>query len=158
MRGKQGYISPNCESTLPLRGAMRSVNVMASRNADQSSTIATQCAGGVDDHLPERKMSVVSFTFDVDAEAGWLGEGEEYSRRLTILLEGRYGVTRGVPHILDLLARHNIPGTFFIYPVTAQHHPGLVEKKLKTGHEIAHHGYLHLRSDQVEHAGADRRD
>jgi hypothetical protein len=42
----------------------------------------------------------------VDAEAGWLGEGPEHSRRLTILSEGRYGVVRGVPRILELLRRH----------------------------------------------------
>src|SRR6476660_4147172 len=62
---------------------------------------------------PGGKAPAVSLTFDVDAEAGWLGEGDEYARRLTILSEGRYGVTRGVPRILDLLARQNIPGTFF---------------------------------------------
>ena len=27
--------------------------------------------------------------------------------------------------------------------------PDLVEKLLEAGHEIAHHGYLHLRSDKV---------
>jgi len=99
--------------------------------------------------FPNGKSTAVSFTFDVDAEAGWLGEGEEYARRLTILSEGRYGVTRGVPRILDLLARQNIPGTFFVPGYTAEHHPGLVEKLLEAGHEIAHHGYLHLRSDKV---------
>ncbi len=98
---------------------------------------------------PDAKKVAVSFTFDVDAEAGWLGEGEEYARRLTILSEGRYGVVRGVPRILALLEKYRIPCTFFVPGHTAEQHPGLVERLLEGGHEIAHHGYLHLRSDKV---------
>lgn len=97
-------------------------------------------------------MIPISLTFDVDAEAGWLGEGDEYARRLTILSEGRYGVVRGVPRILELLARHDIPATFFVPGYTAEHHPGLVDTLLEAGHEIAHHGYVHLRSDKVSAA------
>ncbi|MDF2824134.1 MAG: putative hydrolase [Mycobacterium sp.] len=99
--------------------------------------------------FPHGKSTAVSFTFDVDAEAGWLGEGDEYARRLTILSEGRYGVVRGVPRILELLGRHGIPATFFVPGHTAEQHPGLVDALLDAGHEIAHHGYLHLRSDKV---------
>ncbi len=98
---------------------------------------------------PNNKNVAVSFTFDVDAEAGWLGEGEEYAKRLTILSEGRYGVTRGVPRILQLLEKYNIPCTFFVPGYTAETHTGLVERLLEAGHEVAHHGYLHLRSDKV---------
>jgi peptidoglycan-N-acetylglucosamine deacetylase len=99
--------------------------------------------------FPEGNAAAVSLTFDVDAEAGWLGEGEDYARRLTILSEGRYGVVRGVPRILDLLGRHGIPATFFVPGYTAEQHPGLVDTLLEAGHEVAHHGYLHLRSDKV---------
>lgn len=99
--------------------------------------------------FPEGNTTAVSLTFDVDAEAGWLGEGDEYARRLTILSEGRYGVVRGIPRILELLGRHQIPATFFVPGYTAEHHPGLVDTLLEAGHEIAHHGYLHLRSDKV---------
>lgn len=101
---------------------------------------------------PNDARAAVSLTFDVDAEAGWLGEGEEYARRLTILSEGRYGVVRGVPRILELLRRYEVPATFFVPGHTADHNPGLVESLLDAGHEVAHHGYLHLRSD---HASAD---
>jgi len=100
---------------------------------------------------PNGASAAVSLTFDVDAEAGWLGEGDEYARRLTILSEGRYGVVRGVPRILDLLARYEIPATFFVPGYTAEQHPRLVEALLDAGHEVAHHGYLHLRSDKVSH-------
>ena len=91
----------------------------------------------------------VSLSFDVDAEAGLLGDSPTFERRLTALSEGRYGVTRGVPRILELLARHGIPATFFVPGHTADRHAGLVEKLLRAGHEIGHHGHMHLRSDKV---------
>lgn len=99
---------------------------------------------------PHDAEVAVSFTFDVDAEAGWLGEGAQYARRLTTLSEGRFGVTRGLPRILDLLRRYEIPATFFVPGLTAEMHPGVVEQVLGSGHEIGHHGYLHLRSDKVD--------
>ncbi|MEZ5077365.1 MAG: polysaccharide deacetylase [Solirubrobacterales bacterium] len=91
----------------------------------------------------------VSLTFDVDAESGWLGEGEEYRRRITTLSEGAFGVRRGVPRILELLDGHGIPASFFVPGDTAERHAGLVPELLERGHEIGHHGYLHLRSDKV---------
>ncbi|WP_321881211.1 polysaccharide deacetylase family protein [Paraburkholderia bannensis] len=112
---------------------------------------------------PDTKSTAVSLTFDVDAEAGYLGESPSYARRLTSLSEGRFGVVRGVPRILELLRRHHIAATFFVPGHTAQRHPGLVEQLLDEGHEIGHHGHMHLRSDkctpqqQAEemHAGLD---
>ncbi|MGE0066580.1 MAG: polysaccharide deacetylase [Solirubrobacterales bacterium] len=91
----------------------------------------------------------VSFSFDVDAESGFLGEGDEYARRITALSEGAFGVRRGVPRILELLARWRVPATFFVPGDTAERHPGLCSTLLEAGHEIGHHGYLHLRSDKV---------
>ncbi|MDQ8702593.1 polysaccharide deacetylase [Streptomyces sp. LHD-70] len=101
---------------------------------------------------PDGAEAAVSFTFDVDAEAGWLGEDPSYARRLTTLSEGRYGVVRGMPRILALLAEHGIRGTFFVPGHTAEVHPGLVAEILEGGHEVAHHGHLHLRSDKISPA------
>ncbi|WP_455925384.1 polysaccharide deacetylase family protein [Pseudomonas putida] len=98
---------------------------------------------------PNRSPVAVSLTFDVDAEAGLLGDSPSFARRLTALSEGRFGVTRGVPRILDLLARHHIKASFFVPGHTADSHPGLVEQLLKAGHEVGHHGHMHLRSDKV---------
>jgi peptidoglycan/xylan/chitin deacetylase (PgdA/CDA1 family) len=98
---------------------------------------------------PYAKSTAVSLTFDVDAEAGVLGESPAFARRLTSLSEGRFSVKRGVPRILELLSRYSIPATFFVPGYTAQLHPGLVEMLLEHGHEIGHHGHMHLRSDKV---------
>ncbi len=100
-------------------------------------------------HWPQHKSTAVSLTFDVDAEAGYLGESPSFARRLTSLSEGRFGVTRGVPRILELLRRHGIPATFFVPGYTAEQHPQLIETLLQAGHEIGHHGHMHLRSDKV---------
>jgi peptidoglycan/xylan/chitin deacetylase (PgdA/CDA1 family) len=98
---------------------------------------------------PGGASAAVTLTFDVDAEAGLLGDDEKFARRLTSLSEGRYGVTRGVPRILDLLRRYDIPATFFVPGYVAEQHPDLVETLLTAGHEVGHHGYMHLRSHLV---------
>ncbi|MCO6059234.1 polysaccharide deacetylase [Pseudomonas sp. MOB-449] len=98
---------------------------------------------------PNKSPVAVSLTFDVDAEAGVLGESPNFARRLTSLSEGRFGVTRGVPRILELLRRHKIRASFFVPGHTAELHPALIEQLLKDGHEVGHHGHMHLRSDRI---------
>ena len=98
---------------------------------------------------PGGARCAVSFTFDVDAESGFLGDGPEYARRLTTLSEGRFGVVRGVPRILQLFRSHGLHATFFVPGDTAERHPGVVPAILEDGHEIGHHGHLHLRSDRI---------
>jgi peptidoglycan-N-acetylglucosamine deacetylase len=97
----------------------------------------------------------VALTFDVDGEAPWLGEGPEYRRRLSMLSLGRFGPQRGTGRILSLLARWQIPATFYIPGHTADHHPGVVAEILAAGHEVGHHGYLHLGTEALD-AGAQR--
>jgi peptidoglycan-N-acetylglucosamine deacetylase len=95
----------------------------------------------------------VALTFDVDGEAPWLGEGPEYSRRLTALSQGRFGPERGLGRVLDLLAKHQVPGTFYVPGHTADHHPEAVSAISAGGHELGHHGYLHLGSEGLDKAG-----
>jgi peptidoglycan-N-acetylglucosamine deacetylase len=103
----------------------------------------------MDFEWPAGAEVAVSWTFDLDAESGWLGVGPHYARRLSTLSEGRYGAVRGTPRILDLLARHGIRSTFFIPGHTAQLHPDVVRRIIDGGHEVAHHGHMHLRSDKA---------
>lgn len=105
--------------------------------------------GAMDFAWPGGAAAAVSLTFDVDAEAGWIGTGRPYARRLTAMSEGRYSVVRGTPRILDLLARLEIRGTFFVPGYTAQLHPDIVRAIVADGHEVAHHGHMHLRSDKI---------
>lgn len=89
---------------------------------------------------------LVALTFDVDAESGWLGQGEHFNGRLTTLSEARYGVIRGLPRILSLLAEFGAAATFYIPGYTAEKYPEAVQSILQAGHELAHHGYLHKSS------------
>lgn len=50
-----------------------------------------------------------------------------------------------VLRLLDLLARHQARGTFFVLGWVAQRHPGLVREIARAGHEIASHGWNHQR-------------
>jgi peptidoglycan-N-acetylglucosamine deacetylase len=106
---------------------------------------------------PDGAQVAVTLSFDVDAEAGWLGEGDAYSRRLTSLSEGRFGVTRGLPRILALLQDQQIPATFYIPGDTARRHARALRGLCSEGHEIGHHGFLHLRSD-AQDAETQRRE
>jgi peptidoglycan/xylan/chitin deacetylase (PgdA/CDA1 family) len=91
----------------------------------------------------------ISLTFDVDAESSLLGRSRLYRSRLSSLSEARYGVTRGLPRILEQLAAAGVPSTFYVPGYTAELHPEIVEAILAGEHEIAHHGYLHLRSHRI---------
>jgi peptidoglycan-N-acetylglucosamine deacetylase len=94
--------------------------------------------------------AAVCLTFDVDAEAPWLALSGEYAGRLSTLSEGRYGVVRAVPRILDLLARHGAAATFYVPGSTAARYPDCVRAIAAAGHDIGHHGHLHLRSHEVD--------
>lgn len=92
----------------------------------------------------------VCLTFDVDAEPGLLCHGAQFSRRLTSLSEARYGVVRGIPRIIELLAEHGVVATFYVPGLTAEMHPDAIRAIVDAGHEIAHHGYAHAKSEGLK--------
>lgn len=94
----------------------------------------------------------VSLTFDVDAEASLIGRSGGYETRLSSLSEASFGVTRGLPRILDILAAAAAPATFYVPGYTAELHRDAIEAIVDAGHEIGHHGYMHLRSHEVDAA------
>lgn len=60
-------------------------------------------------------------------------------------------VERNVQRILEMLAEHQAQATFFTLGWVAQRYPQLVRAIVDNGHELASHGYGHLRaSDQSE--------
>jgi peptidoglycan-N-acetylglucosamine deacetylase len=99
---------------------------------------------------PGQATVAVCLTFDVDAEAPWLAQSPAYARRLSTLSEGRYGVVRALPRILELLERHGVGGTFYVPGATAERHPDGVRAIVAAGHEVGHHGHDHLRSHQID--------
>lgn len=83
----------------------------------------------------------VALTFDFDAESLWLGSFKLDTP--SALSRGAYGAFEGVPRILALLAKYDLPATFFIPGDTADRHPDVVKRIIAAGHEVGHHGYLH---------------
>jgi peptidoglycan/xylan/chitin deacetylase (PgdA/CDA1 family) len=83
----------------------------------------------------------VALTFDFDAESAWLGSMKTDTP--SALSRGAYGATEGVPRMLALLDRYQVPATFFIPGDTADRHPQQTRAIAAAGHELGHHGYLH---------------
>ena len=83
----------------------------------------------------------VLLTFDFDAESSKEAKGQTSP---TPISSGQYGANVGIHRVLKLLAKHQIPATFFVPGVTAERYPITLRKLLADGHEIGHHGYTHI--------------
>jgi peptidoglycan-N-acetylglucosamine deacetylase len=88
--------------------------------------------------------AAVSITVDVDGEAGLPGGGRAHARRLSSRSERRYGLHRGLPRILDVLAEFGVRASFYVPGVVAERHPDEVRGVVDSGHELGHHGHRHL--------------
>jgi polysaccharide deacetylase family protein (PEP-CTERM system associated) len=55
-------------------------------------------------------------------------------------------VERNTDRILELFDRHNVQATFFVLGWVAERYPNLVRRIADAGHEVASHGYLHVRA------------
>ncbi len=90
--------------------------------------------------------------FDFDAETFFLeGTAESEYPNPVQVSRGAYGARVGLPRILEMLDRLEIPATFFVPGYVAEKHPDRVGQILERGHEIGHHGYLHASPlDQSE--------
>jgi peptidoglycan/xylan/chitin deacetylase (PgdA/CDA1 family) len=102
---------------------------------------------------PDGAAAAVSLTFDVDAESVFLGQGLGESASLSAFSERRFGITRGLPRILELLAARGIRGTFYTPGWTADRYPDAIRAIVEDGHELAHHGYLHRPPNLIDAAG-----
>jgi peptidoglycan/xylan/chitin deacetylase (PgdA/CDA1 family) len=63
---------------------------------------------------------------------------------------GQYGSRAGLPRVLDLLKRYDVPSTFFIPAVSALLYPDDVRSIVEAGHEIGIHGWIHERNSALE--------
>jgi peptidoglycan/xylan/chitin deacetylase (PgdA/CDA1 family) len=92
---------------------------------------------------PDGYRAAAALTFDVDAETPLLHDDPTTAMRLGLMSHQMFGPKVGVPRILDILARWEIRGTFFIPGYTALRYPDLVRRVVAEGHEVGHHGFLH---------------
>jgi peptidoglycan/xylan/chitin deacetylase (PgdA/CDA1 family) len=57
---------------------------------------------------------------------------------------GEYGALEGMPRMLKLFDKHDIPVSFYIPAVAAMMHPEMIQEiRKRPGHEVAIHGWIH---------------
>jgi peptidoglycan/xylan/chitin deacetylase (PgdA/CDA1 family) len=102
-------------------------------------------------HWPNGARCAVALSFNSDHETSALREGGESIGRLS---QGQYGTRQGIPRILEILARHGVPASFFVPAVSALLHPEEQQRIADGGHEIALHGWIHEPSSVLPQATA----
>ncbi len=89
---------------------------------------------------PNDAAVAVALSFDSDHETNELRDGGRSVGRLSW---GQYGTRKGVPRILRVLEKYQVPATFFVPAVAALLHPDEQRQVIDHGHEIGIHGWIH---------------
>lgn len=89
---------------------------------------------------PNGARCAVALSFDSDHETNELRDGGKSIGRLGW---GQYGSRVAVPRILALLARYQVPATFYVPAVSALLYPDEQKRVVAEGHEIGIHGWIH---------------
>jgi hypothetical protein len=90
---------------------------------------------------PNGARVAVALSFDIDNVTVPLSRGQLGSEDLS---RGMYGAVDGLPRILRLLDRQNVPASFFIPAVSAALNPEMIPLiQSHHRHEIGVHGWIH---------------
>src|SRR5919204_3545342 len=95
---------------------------------------------------PGGARCAVALSCDSDHETNELREAGESIGRLS---QGQYGNRQGVPRILEILKRFDVPASFFVPAVTALLYPEEQRRVADEGHEIGIHGWIHERNSEL---------
>src|SRR5881296_4321462 len=79
---------------------------------------------------PNGARVAVGLSFDVDNASASLATGDLISESIS---RGEYGAVDGVPRILRLLDKYQVPASFFIPAVSHLLHPQMIPTILKSG-------------------------
>jgi peptidoglycan/xylan/chitin deacetylase (PgdA/CDA1 family) len=75
-----------------------------------------------------------------------------------VLSRGEYGAVNGLPRILRLLNKYQIPASFFIPAVSDVLHPSMIRDILASKrHEIAVHGWIHEHLPSLNNEAEEQR-
>ena len=103
---------------------------------------------------PNGARVAVGLSFDVDNATADLATGSLISESIS---RGEYGAVDGLPRILRLLDKHQVPASFFIPAVSHLLHPDMIPAIMKSGrHEIGVHGWIHEHLPSVNDAAAEQ--
>jgi peptidoglycan/xylan/chitin deacetylase (PgdA/CDA1 family) len=90
---------------------------------------------------PNGAHVAVALSFDIDNASGTLARGTPGSEPMS---RGQYGAIDGLPRILRVLDKQNVPASFFIPAVSAALNPEMIPAiQSRTRHEIGIHGWIH---------------
>lgn len=89
----------------------------------------------------------VALSFDCDHESFEIGGG---GRAIGRLAWGEFGRRTGVPRILAILARHQVPASFFMPALCARIDPDETRRIVAAGHEIGMHGWMHENNSLLD--------
>lgn len=104
---------------------------------------------------PNGARVAVGLTFDVDNVAPSLANGNVLA---DVLSRGEYGAVDGLPRILRLLDKYQIPGTFFVPAVSQLMHPPIIPSIMASGrHEVGVHGWIHENLPALNDPEAEQR-
>lgn len=99
---------------------------------------------------PGSATVAVSVTVDVDGTALLDATPETSQGRTTLASQAQFGLTRGIERILRLLDQVGVVGTFYVPGITARNYPETVRRIASGGHDIGHHGDLHLDPSSID--------
>ncbi|EAM0888755.1 polysaccharide deacetylase [Campylobacter coli] len=88
------------------------------------------------------KEILVAYGVDIDAVTGWLGSygGEDSPDDIS---RGLFAGEVGIPRLLKLFKKYNIPATWFAPGHSIETFPEQMKMIVDAGHEIGAHGYSH---------------
>jgi peptidoglycan/xylan/chitin deacetylase (PgdA/CDA1 family) len=90
---------------------------------------------------PNGARVAVALSFDIDNSTPTLARGIPGSEPMS---RGQYGAVDGLPRILRVLDKENVPASFFIPAVSAALNPEMIPSiQSKKRHEIGIHGWIH---------------
>jgi peptidoglycan/xylan/chitin deacetylase (PgdA/CDA1 family) len=99
---------------------------------------------------PKQAKVAVGISFDFDAETNALRDNNFSPGTFS---QGEYAARAGIPRILNLLDKHEIPATFFVPAVSALLHSKEIGAIMAKGiHEIGIHGWIHERNSTLTEA------
>ncbi|MFC3712804.1 polysaccharide deacetylase [Sphingoaurantiacus capsulatus] len=98
---------------------------------------------------PGGARCAVALSFDCDHESFEIGAG---GRAIGRLAWGEFGRRVGVPKVLDVLRRAEVPASFYMPAMCAQIDPDEPRRIMADGHEVGMHGWLHENNSLLDEA------
>ncbi len=99
---------------------------------------------------PNGMRCAVCFSFDLDAESLLhLYYPDDAARRIGLASSLRYGPRIAVPRLVEIWRHFGMRQTLFVPGWCIETYPAAMALLVEAGHEIAHHGYLHERPNQL---------